>query len=322
MGAIHRSFSGEAVHTPFRWVFANVAARAAATGVTSGDINKIALQVDDGSVWRLVDATPTWVQFGGPLGSAAWLDAGIAPNNVVQLTSEGKLPAVDGSLLTGIAAGAVVAAFFEPGSYTWTVPADGDYYLIGCGAGGGVCPVSGVNGGCGGGGGGAWGIARVALTKGASKSVVVGARGIGGATNNSGHTAGGVTSFGGTHTWGGGGVGGVNVGVGTRSAAGGAGGVLTGSFLLGGPGVAGGNVYADNQSQNILTVGDYGRCKSPLTFPPDDASRSSGGILTKAYHAMTCVAFGVGASPNGVWGSSIATGGDGTQGFLLILKKG
>lgn len=64
MGAIHRSFSGEAVHTPFRWVFANAAARAAATGVTSGDINKIALQVDDGSVWRLVDSTPTWAAFG------------------------------------------------------------------------------------------------------------------------------------------------------------------------------------------------------------------------------------------------------------------
>ncbi|WP_027176446.1 pyocin knob domain-containing protein [Desulfovibrio aminophilus] len=64
MGAIHRSFSGEAVHTPFRWVFANAAARAAATGITSGDINKIALQVDDGSVWRLVAATPTWAAFG------------------------------------------------------------------------------------------------------------------------------------------------------------------------------------------------------------------------------------------------------------------
>lgn len=39
---------------------------------------------------------------GSTIGSAAFLTAGTSANNVVQLTSAGKLPAVDGSLLTGL----------------------------------------------------------------------------------------------------------------------------------------------------------------------------------------------------------------------------
>ena len=44
------------------------------------------------------------------LGSAAVLNAGIAANNLVQLTSAGKLPAVDGSLLTGVLANPMTSA--------------------------------------------------------------------------------------------------------------------------------------------------------------------------------------------------------------------
>lgn len=53
-------------------------------------------------------------------GSAAFLDAGVAPSNVVQLDAFGKLPPVDGSQLTGLPSGGVstfVALTDGPGGY-------------------------------------------------------------------------------------------------------------------------------------------------------------------------------------------------------------
>lgn len=61
--------------TPIAWVFANAAARTAftpTTGVpsilgnlTADDLDRVALQVDDGTLWRLTATTPTWQQIGG-----------------------------------------------------------------------------------------------------------------------------------------------------------------------------------------------------------------------------------------------------------------
>jgi len=50
------------------------------------------------------------------LGSAATLDTGTGANSVVQLDGDGKLPAVDGSQLTGIVAGEAISAFLLMGA--------------------------------------------------------------------------------------------------------------------------------------------------------------------------------------------------------------
>ncbi len=59
--ALHQELSGSEVHTPFTFVYANEAARTGATGLISSDVNKLALQVDDYTVWILTDSSgPTW----------------------------------------------------------------------------------------------------------------------------------------------------------------------------------------------------------------------------------------------------------------------
>lgn len=49
-------------HAPHNWEYADATLRAAASGFVSTDVNKIALQLDDGSYWRLSSIAPiTWV---------------------------------------------------------------------------------------------------------------------------------------------------------------------------------------------------------------------------------------------------------------------
>lgn len=50
-------------HPPFRWEWADAAARLATT-VTSDDISKVGWQHSDGTAWVLSDTTPTWTGWG------------------------------------------------------------------------------------------------------------------------------------------------------------------------------------------------------------------------------------------------------------------
>lgn len=52
-------------HAPHSYEYADAAAREAATGFVTTDLNKWALQLDDGSYWRLTATTPAWVAVGG-----------------------------------------------------------------------------------------------------------------------------------------------------------------------------------------------------------------------------------------------------------------
>jgi len=61
------------------------------------------------------------------LGTAAALDVGTSANNVVQLNGSAQLPAVDGSLLTGISAS--VAALNDIGDVSAAAPSDGDVII-------------------------------------------------------------------------------------------------------------------------------------------------------------------------------------------------
>ena len=53
------------IHAAHNWAFADASARAAATGFVAGDVGKLALQLDDFSLWVLKATTPEWGSVGG-----------------------------------------------------------------------------------------------------------------------------------------------------------------------------------------------------------------------------------------------------------------
>jgi hypothetical protein len=65
--------NGPANFVPYRWTYADAAARTGATDVAAADVGGLALQLDTGSLWRLTDDSPvTWQAIGG--GAVAALD--------------------------------------------------------------------------------------------------------------------------------------------------------------------------------------------------------------------------------------------------------
>jgi len=60
-GTLHKNLETTQVHSPFRWVFADSAARVA-EAVTTSDTDKVAYQKSDSSMWVLRDNSPkTWI---------------------------------------------------------------------------------------------------------------------------------------------------------------------------------------------------------------------------------------------------------------------
>lgn len=66
MSIEHEDAALEKRHAPHNWEYADATARTAATGFTSGDVGKLARQLDDNSLWILADDSPvTWQEVGG-----------------------------------------------------------------------------------------------------------------------------------------------------------------------------------------------------------------------------------------------------------------
>ena len=64
--AYHRDEQPGSNHVPYNFTYADAAAREAATDVTAADLGKLARQLDDDTLWMLVDESPvTWTQVGG-----------------------------------------------------------------------------------------------------------------------------------------------------------------------------------------------------------------------------------------------------------------
>jgi hypothetical protein len=55
----------DGIHTPVSYEYANETAREAATGFSSEDLYKFAIQTDNNTFWCLLDTAPTWVQVAG-----------------------------------------------------------------------------------------------------------------------------------------------------------------------------------------------------------------------------------------------------------------
>ncbi|WP_164561997.1 hypothetical protein [Nitratidesulfovibrio vulgaris] len=65
MGYPHRNLRLQAVHVPHAFEYANATARTGATGFATSDLFKLALQLDDYTVWMLTAISPvSWKQVG------------------------------------------------------------------------------------------------------------------------------------------------------------------------------------------------------------------------------------------------------------------
>lgn len=73
--ALHSALVGGNIHVPYRFSYADAAAREAEAGAVPGDVGCLALQEDDNSLWLLADDDPlTWVAVADAGGAA--VDAG------------------------------------------------------------------------------------------------------------------------------------------------------------------------------------------------------------------------------------------------------
>lgn len=71
--SFHAALTDESLHTPFRWIWADSAARTAEV-VTTDDVDKVGLQLDTMVMYYLEDTTPTWTDIGAASGSLALND--------------------------------------------------------------------------------------------------------------------------------------------------------------------------------------------------------------------------------------------------------
>jgi hypothetical protein len=113
----HRDIPLGERHGIVNWKYADAAARAAATGFVATDIDKVASQSSDDSLWRLKSIGPNvWVQIGGsapvddpgvvygtPTWRAGWVDMhGVDANWApIRLSRRGKLVTMSGTIGNG-----------------------------------------------------------------------------------------------------------------------------------------------------------------------------------------------------------------------------
>lgn len=62
---LHKNLGPGEIHVPYEWTYDNASQREGASGFVSGDLGKLARQLDDSSLWILTATTPTWVAVGG-----------------------------------------------------------------------------------------------------------------------------------------------------------------------------------------------------------------------------------------------------------------
>lgn len=125
--------TSDGIHTPVAFAYADQAARVAASGFSSTDLNKIALQQSDNSLWLLIDtSTPTWKQIGG---SGPWTESGGIVSLVNTADTQVQMLLGSGS---GIVQPLTITTDFVPGAYGSRIP----YYEIKPGSSSNDCRMS------------------------------------------------------------------------------------------------------------------------------------------------------------------------------------
>ncbi len=108
------------VHRPYTWEYDDATAREAATGFAAADVGKLARQLDDNSLWMLVDDSPeTWQQVGGATSASLLYEAKRTTN--LALTAD--TTAIDfNSVQTNVGSAWASGVF--------TAPEDGLYMIV------------------------------------------------------------------------------------------------------------------------------------------------------------------------------------------------
>lgn len=100
---------------PYKWEYANAAARTGATGLVAADEGKFARQMDDDTLWMLTDYTgPTWTGVAGTTsGAAGGVLSGTYPNPsfAADMATQAEL---DAHISDATAAHAATAIAFTP----------------------------------------------------------------------------------------------------------------------------------------------------------------------------------------------------------------
>lgn len=122
MAIQHGSITGDAVHVPYAGTFANAAARTGATGLDSTQHGKLFRQLDDNSLWMLVNTSPlTWKSLSpDKVANASHADkAGYADSAGNAATLNGK---AEGNLSVSYAA---TANYADSAGSAGSAPANG-----------------------------------------------------------------------------------------------------------------------------------------------------------------------------------------------------
>lgn len=294
------------------------ALRGVAVSATPPTVNQVLKYNSTTSQWEPgVDAnsggTVTSVTAGAGLtggtitGSGSFaVDTGVTANKIVQLDSNARLPAVDGSQLTNMPSIPFSNMTVFESSTTWSTNGIKRVFVQvwGGGGGGGGGTATGIAGGGGGGGGYAAGFVDVSALP--SVSIVVGSGGTGGSAGSSG-SSGNESKFENAIVAGGGDAG---AAVAVSPAAGGA--ITAGTIKIvggsGSPGTSAGGVLG----LTVLGAGGSG------------GSAGGGGGLGAGGSTGTSSSGGVGSAPGGGGGGggssllSGAAGGNGANGRVIV----
>ncbi len=168
------------------------------TGQTSFSNGQILIGNSSGGLTKATLTSGTGISVASASGSiTVTADVGTTANKLVQLDSQGKLPAIDGSQLMNLPPFSNMQVF--DATSTWTPPSGVKKVYVqvwgaGGGGAGGSSAVVGSGGGTGG-AGGAYAAGIFTLTNTSDVTITVGAGGTKGGSNSAG-TAGGNSSFG------------------------------------------------------------------------------------------------------------------------------
>lgn len=106
------------VHRAHNWEYADAAARVAATGMVAGDVGKLALQLDNSSLWVLTDDSPvTWASPSAAALAALGLDALTIHGADVASASTVDLDAATGDLVDVTGTAAITAITLTEGRW-------------------------------------------------------------------------------------------------------------------------------------------------------------------------------------------------------------
>lgn len=93
--AYHSNETVGSIHIPYNWSYADATARLAATGFVAADVGKFARQLDNNTLWMLINHSPiTWKQLNGGSSDTSAIHVDVA-NEISGITEKTTLANAD-----------------------------------------------------------------------------------------------------------------------------------------------------------------------------------------------------------------------------------